>query len=124
MAKEDTNLDDVKFEIKWEGKPSGLLERFLTLIHLNFTDYQITKDELIIKRGFFDELTIRFINENLYPEIIVKNGKIFVRYEMSGAFEPRLSDKTNGYETLYKYYLALKCLSDSYYLVLKYFQNE
>ena len=78
----------------------------------------------IIKRGFFDELTIRFINENLYPEIIVKNGKIFVRYEMSGAFEPRLSDKTNGYETLYKYYLALKCLSDSYYLVLKYFQNE
>jgi uncharacterized membrane protein YdbT with pleckstrin-like domain len=57
MAKEDTKLNDVEFEIKWEGKPAGLLERFLTLIHLNFTDYQITKDELIIKRGFFNQKT-------------------------------------------------------------------
>lgn len=57
MAKEDTKLEDVKFEIKWEGKPSGLFERFLTLIHLNFTDYQITKDELIIKKGFFNQKT-------------------------------------------------------------------
>lgn len=57
MAKQDTKLDDIKFEIKWEGKPAGLIERFLTSIHLNFTDYQITKDELIIKRGFFFQRT-------------------------------------------------------------------
>ena len=51
MAKEQ--LDDVNFEILWEGKPAGLWERFLDLIHMNFTSYQITKDELIITTGFF-----------------------------------------------------------------------
>ena len=51
MAKEQ--LDDVNFEILWERKPAGLWERFLDLIHMNFTSYQITKDELIITTGFF-----------------------------------------------------------------------
>ena len=51
MAK--AQLDDVNFEILWEGKPAGLWERFLDLIHMNFTSYQITKDELIITTGFF-----------------------------------------------------------------------
>ncbi len=48
-------VQDIDFEIKWEGKPSGLWQRFLTKIHLNFTTYQITKDELIIKKGFFKQ---------------------------------------------------------------------
>ena len=30
---------------------------FLSLIHLNFTKYQITKDELIIQKGFFNRKT-------------------------------------------------------------------
>lgn len=51
MAKEQ--LDDVNFEILWEGKPAGLWDRFLDIIHMNFTSYQITKDELIITTGFF-----------------------------------------------------------------------
>lgn len=51
MAKDQ--LDDVNFEILWEGKPAGLWDRFLDLIHMNFTSYQITKDELIITTGFF-----------------------------------------------------------------------
>ncbi len=48
-------LKDVDFEIIWEDKPAGLWQRFLTLIKLNFTTYQITKDELIIKTGFFKQ---------------------------------------------------------------------
>lgn len=52
---ENTNLD-----IKWEGQPSGLWERFLSMINLNFTYYQITKDELIIKTGFFYQRTNTF----------------------------------------------------------------
>ena len=47
----------VDFEILWEGKPSGLWQRFLTTIHLNFTTYQITKDELIVTTGFFKKKT-------------------------------------------------------------------
>ena len=47
----------VDFEIVWEGQPAGLFDRFLTLLHLNFTIYQITKDELIIKDGFFRRKT-------------------------------------------------------------------
>ena len=47
------SLKDVDFNILWEGKLCGLLQRFLTKIKLNFTTYQITKDELIIITGFF-----------------------------------------------------------------------
>ena len=39
-----TGINDVEFQIKWEDKPAGLIQRLLTKIHLNFTDYQITKD--------------------------------------------------------------------------------
>lgn len=45
------------FEILWTGKPSGLWQRFLTTIRLNFTTYQITNDELIIQTGFFKRKT-------------------------------------------------------------------
>lgn len=51
------NLENVDFEILWEGKPSGLWQRFLTSIHMNFTTYQITKDELIVTTGFFKKKT-------------------------------------------------------------------
>ena len=57
MTKTENNLEDIKFEVKWTGKPHGLIERLLTKIHLNFTDYEITKDELIIKKGFFKQVT-------------------------------------------------------------------
>ena len=46
-------IDQIDFEVLWEGQPEGLWERFLILIHMNFTKYQITKDELIISTGFF-----------------------------------------------------------------------
>ena len=47
MTKKENGLENVEFEVKWTGKPHGLIERLLTKIHLNFTDYEITKDELI-----------------------------------------------------------------------------
>lgn len=47
----------IDYEIIWEGQPSGFLQRFLTKINLNFTTYQITKDELIIQTGFFKRKT-------------------------------------------------------------------
>jgi len=50
-------LKEVEFEVKWEDQPAGLWDRFLSLINLNFTYYQITKDELIIKTGFFKQTT-------------------------------------------------------------------
>lgn len=51
--KDIKSLDEVTYNLLWEGKPCGLIERFLTKIHLNFTTYQITKDELIVITGFF-----------------------------------------------------------------------
>lgn len=52
--KKDNNVD---YEIIWEGQPAGLWDRFLSCLHLNFTVYQVTKDELIIKEGFFKRRT-------------------------------------------------------------------
>ena len=46
-------IEEVDFEVLLEGQPEGLWERFLILVHMNFTKYQITKDELIITKGFF-----------------------------------------------------------------------
>lgn len=53
----DNKEISTELEILWEGKPSGLLQRFLTTVHLNFTTYQITKDELIVTTGFFKKRT-------------------------------------------------------------------
>ena len=53
MKKDTKKMKDVDFEIKWEGQPANLWSRLLGLIHCNFTYYQITKDELIIKKGYF-----------------------------------------------------------------------
>jgi len=44
----EKNLKKIDYEVIWEGQPAGLFDRFLELLHLNFTIYQITKDELII----------------------------------------------------------------------------
>lgn len=49
----EKKINEVEYNILWEGKPAGLLQRFLTKINLNFTTYQITKDELIVITGFF-----------------------------------------------------------------------
>ena len=48
-------IEDVEFEVKWQGKPAGLWARFLDKFNLNFTEYQITDDELIIKKGFLNQ---------------------------------------------------------------------
>lgn len=50
-------IEDVDFEVIWEDRPAGLFQRLLTKLHLNFTKYQITKDELIIQKGFFNRKT-------------------------------------------------------------------
>lgn len=50
-------IEDVEFEIKWQGKPAGLWARFLEKFNMNFTEYQITDDELIIKKGFLNQRT-------------------------------------------------------------------
>ena len=50
-------IEDIDYEIRWEGQPTGLWQRVLTMTHMNFTYYQITKDELIIKKGFFKQRT-------------------------------------------------------------------
>ena len=63
-----TNIKDVDFEVKWTGKPDGLWQGFLTTIGLNFTEYQITDDELIIK-GYNRAKKILDINNKLYVDV-------------------------------------------------------
>lgn len=55
--KRSTTIDNPQFNIVWEGQPANLWHRFLSLLHLNFTWYKISKDELIISQGFFSRRT-------------------------------------------------------------------
>ncbi len=88
-------LKNIDFEILWEGKPSGLWQRFLTSIHMNFTTYQITKDELIITTGFFHKRTNSVelymledpdTSESLYQRML-KIGTISVVIDTHGTTE-------------------------------------
>lgn len=55
--KRSTTIDEPEFDVVWEGQPSGLWGTILTTLHLNFTWYKISKDELIITTGFFSRKT-------------------------------------------------------------------
>lgn len=55
--KRRTTVDEPEFNIVWEGQPSGFLGTILTTLHLNFNWYKISKDELIITKGFFSRHT-------------------------------------------------------------------
>ena len=57
MAIGVNSINEVDYEVLWEDRPAGLWQRFLSMIHMNFTKYQITKDELIIQRGFINRKT-------------------------------------------------------------------
>lgn len=86
---------NTELEILWEGKPSGLLQRFLTTVHLNFTTYQITKDELIVTTGFFKKRTNTVelymlkdpdATESIYQRIL-KIGTVSVVVDTHGSAE-------------------------------------
>lgn len=85
----------VDYQIIWEGKPSGLFQRFLTKLNLNFTTYQITKDELIIQTGFFKRKTntvelYLLKDPDLYESIyqrILKIGTIAVTIDSHSNYE-------------------------------------
>lgn len=105
------NIKDTDFEIIWEGKPAGLWQRFLTSINLNFTTYQITKDELIVQTGFFKRKTNTIelymlkdpdLSESIYQRIL-KIGTITVSIDARSSGERfgtkiRLKNIQNGAE--------------------------
>lgn len=89
------NIKNIDFEILWEGKPSGLWQRFLSKIKMNFTTYQITKDELIIIKGFFKKtqnsvelylLKDPDLIESIYQRIL-KIGTIKVKVDTHSSSE-------------------------------------
>lgn len=55
--KRKTTVENPGYEVVWKGQPSGLWGIILSTLHLNFTWYKITKDELIITTGFFNRKT-------------------------------------------------------------------
>lgn len=93
MKNVDT-LKDVDFEIKWEGRPSGMWGRFLSMIHMNFTLYQITKDELIIKRGLFHQRT------NTTELYLLKDADLEIslwqRFLKVGTIKVKIDSHSNG----------------------------
>lgn len=91
----DAKVHEVDYEVIWEGKPSGLFQRFLTKLNLNFTTYQITKDELIIQTGFFKRKTNTIelyllkdpdLTESLYQRML-KIGNITVKIDSHSNYE-------------------------------------
>ena len=98
MAEEVKDIINTDFEIKWTGQPSGLWQRFLSAINLNFTKYQITKDELIVQTGFFKRKTNTIelytlkdpdLTESIYQRML-KIGTVTVSID---SHTPNSSDK-------------------------------
>lgn len=95
---EDKMVKDIEktdFEILWTGKPSGLWQRFLTTINMNFTTYQITKDELLVQTGFFSRRTNTIelymlkdpdLTENIYQRLL-GIGTITISIDSHGSGE-------------------------------------
>ena len=87
--------NEIDYQVVWEGKPSGLFQRFLTKLHLNFTTYQITKDELIIQTGFFRRKTNTVelyllkdpdLIETVYQRLL-KIGTVIVKIDSHSNYE-------------------------------------
>lgn len=57
---------DKDIEVLWVGRPSGLLQRLLSLVHLNCTKYIITKDDIIV---------CKFFKKTIYKLYLLKNLK-------------------------------------------------
>lgn len=55
--KRKTTVDKPEFNIVWEAQPNGLFDRFLDILHMNFTWYKISHDELLVTKGFFNRKT-------------------------------------------------------------------
>lgn len=87
--------ENIDYEIIWEGKPAGILQRLLTRLNLNFTTYQITKDELIIQTGFLKRKTNTVelyllkdpdLMESIYQRML-KIGTIVVKIDSHSNYE-------------------------------------
>ena len=77
----------------------------------------------LIKSGFFDEFNRLLVTTSTYPEIIVKDGKYYVRCYASGMFEPKLSDDSKMLDPLYYYYENFKAVLDVFEMGRKHFGN-
>jgi len=95
MKEGTKDLSKTDFELLWTGQPAGLWQRFLSLIHLNFTTYSITKDELLVQTGFFKRKTNTIelytlkdpdLSESIYQRLL-KIGTITVKVDSPNSGE-------------------------------------
>ena len=95
MKEGTKDLSKTDFEVLWTDKPAGLWQRFLTLIHLNFTTYSITNDELLVQTGFFRRKTNTIelytlkdpdLTESIYQRML-KIGTITVKVDSPNSGE-------------------------------------
>lgn len=95
MKEGTKDLSKTDFELLWTGQPAGLWQRFLSLIHLNFTTYSITNDELLVQTGFFKRKTNTIelytlkdpdLSESIYQRLL-KIGTITVKVDSPNSGE-------------------------------------
>jgi uncharacterized membrane protein YdbT with pleckstrin-like domain len=95
MKEGTKDLSKTDFELLWTGQPAGLWQRFLSLIHLNFTTYSITNDELLVQTGFFRRKTNTIelytlkdpdLTESIYQRLL-KIGTITVKVDSPNSGE-------------------------------------
>lgn len=95
--KRKTTIENPEFNVVWEGQPAGLWGSILSALHLNFTKYQITKDELIIVKGFFNRKTDTIelyllkdpdLRETIFQRLF-KVGSLYVKVDSSSSSSRR-----------------------------------
>ncbi len=91
-----------------------------------FIIYATSDEELArLENSDIQSKILKINNRNLCDfDIVIRNGKVFIRVWLKNIFEPDFFDATQGHKTLYEHYEVVKIVFDLFDAVREYLEKE